>query len=143
MERIRRKILVVDDSKSSRQYLRAALEKEGHEVQTCGDAAEACWDIIDNQPDFIISDWQMPCMDGAELCQWVRSQHCLRYIYFIIMTAHRQEFNLVDGLDAGADEYLQKPIRIHELVTRLRCGERILQLRDEAKMTEHGGAARL
>jgi DNA-binding response OmpR family regulator len=69
----------------------------------------------------------MPCIDGAELCQWGHSQHGLGCIYFIIMTPHRK-FNLLDGLDAGADEYLQKPIRVHELMARLRGGKRILQL---------------
>jgi CheY-like chemotaxis protein len=56
MERIGRKNLVVAYSKSSRLYLRVALEKEGDEIQACGDAVVACWDIIDKQPDFIISD---------------------------------------------------------------------------------------
>ncbi len=123
-----RDILVVDDSETLRRYLKVTLERDGYEVRACSDASEACWEIDKRTPDFILSDWQMPNMNGVELCQWVRRQPIPRYIYFLLMTAHTRVFDLVDGLDAGADDYVQKPIRINELFARLRCGERILKL---------------
>ncbi len=123
-----RDILVVDDSEMIRRYLKVTLERDGYEVRTCSDASQACWEIDSRPPDYVLSDWQMPNMNGVELCQWVREQHISQYIYFLLMTAHTRVFDLVDGLDAGADDYVQKPIKINELLARLRCGERILKL---------------
>ncbi len=123
-----RDVLVVDDADSIRRYLKVTLERAGYQVRLCSDASEACWEIDSNPPDYIVSDWQMPNMDGAELCKWVREHELPNYIYFILMTAHERVFDVVDGLDAGADDYVQKPIKINELLARLRCGERILEL---------------
>ena len=123
-----RDVLVVDDSDTIRRYLQVTLERAEYNVRICSDASEACWEIESNPPDFIVSDWQMPSMDGAELCKWVRAHQLPHYIYFILVTAHERVFDLVDGLDAGADDYVQKPIKINELLARMRCGERILQL---------------
>ncbi len=123
-----RDILVVDDSDTIRRYLKVTLERAGYHVRVAADAAEASREIDDNTPDYIISDWQMPEMNGAELCKWVRDANLPSYVYFILVTAHERVFDVVDGLDAGADDYVQKPIKINELLARLRCGERILRL---------------
>jgi len=121
-------ILVVDDAESIREILQVTLERAGYSVRLCKDATEACAEIASKPPEYIISDWQMPNMDGAELCQWVRAQNFPNYIYFILITAHEQRFGVVEGLDAGADAYVQKPIDVEELLARLRCGDRILEL---------------
>jgi len=123
-----RDILVVDDSDTIRRYLKVTLERAGYHVRVAADAAEACGDISDSTPDYIISDWQMPKMNGADLCKWVRDANLPSYVYFILVTAHERVFDVVDGLDAGADDYVQKPIKVNELLARLRCGERILRL---------------
>jgi sigma-B regulation protein RsbU (phosphoserine phosphatase) len=123
-----RDLLVVDDSDTIRRYLKVTLERDGYNVRLCSDASEACWEIDARRPDYILSDWHMPTMNGVELCQWVREHQTSQYIYFLLMTAHTRVFDLVDGLDAGADDYVQKPIKINELLARLRCGERILTL---------------
>ena len=123
-----RDILVVDDSDTIRRYLKVTLERAGYHIRLAADAAEACKEIEIDPPDYIISDWQMPNMNGAELCQWVREQNLPSYVYFIMVTAHERVFDVVDGLDAGADDYVQKPIKVNELLARLRCGERILRL---------------
>lgn len=123
-----RDILVVDDSDTIRRYLKVTLERAGYHIRLAADASEACQEIELNPPDYIISDWQMPNMNGAELCQWVRQANLSSYVYFILVTAHERVFDVVDGLDAGADDYVQKPIKLNELLARLRCGERILRL---------------
>jgi DNA-binding response OmpR family regulator len=123
-----KEILVVDDSDSIRRYLNVTLSRVGFNVRVCSDGTQACWEIESNPPDFVISDWQMPNMDGGELCKWVRSRDTVDYIYFIMVTAHERFFNVVDGLNAGADDYLQKPIQANELMARIRCGQRILGL---------------
>jgi sigma-B regulation protein RsbU (phosphoserine phosphatase) len=121
-------VLVVDDCPSIRDYLKLMLEKNGYEVRLSSDAAEACWQIASNSPDFIVSDWQMPSMDGAALCKWVRNREPQEYVYFILMTAHERFFDAVDGFDSGADDYVQKPVKLAEMLARLRCGQRILKL---------------
>ena len=69
-----KEILVVDDSDSIRRYLNVTLARVGFNVRVCSDGTQACWEIESNPPDFVISDWQMPNMDGGELCKWVRSR---------------------------------------------------------------------
>lgn len=123
-----RDVIVVDDSEAIRRYLKVTLERARYDVRVCSDASEACWEIETRAPDFIISDWQMPNMNGSELCRWVRNHQLPHYIYFILVTAHERVFDVVDGLDAGADDYLKKPIQMNELLARMRCGERILKL---------------
>ena len=93
-----RDILVVDDSDAIRRYLKVTLERAGYNVRVCSDASEACWEIDSNPPHCIVSDWQMPNMDGAELCQWVRSHDLPHYVYFVLITAHERVFDVVDGL---------------------------------------------
>jgi sigma-B regulation protein RsbU (phosphoserine phosphatase) len=121
-------ILVVDDSDEICRYLKVTLERAGYNVRLCSGGLEACREIASDPPDFVVSDWQMPEMDGAELCEWVRGRDLPHYIYFILITAHEQVFDVVDGLDSGADDYVQKPIKIDELLARLRSGERIVEL---------------
>ena len=123
-----RNLLVVDDSETVRRYLKVTLERDGYRVRACSDAMEAIAAIEASPPDYVLSDWRMPNMSGMELCQWVRQQSLPHYVYFLLMTAHTRVFDLVEGLEAGADDYLQKPIKINELLARLRCGGRILDL---------------
>ena len=135
------KVLVVDDSDSIRRFLNVTLERAGFEVRLCSDAMEACWEIESDPPDLVISDWQMPNMDGGELCKWVRSRDPADYIYFILVTAHERYFSAVDGLNVGADDYLQKPIQTTELIARIRCGQRILRLERQLRALVNANAA--
>ena len=127
-----REVLVVDDEPATAKLIKLYLEKSGFQVRMCSDASQACWEIASRPPHFIISDWSMPNMDGGALCEWVR-EHSEDYIYFILMTAHEKFFDSIDGFDAGADDFLRKPIDSGELRSRLKCGERILQLQERLK----------
>jgi diguanylate cyclase (GGDEF)-like protein len=85
----------------------------------------------DDAPRLVILDWMMPGADGVEVCRQVRAANREPYIYILLLTARADSQDLVDGMDAGADDYLTKPFNAHELRVRLRAGCRILDLQDE------------
>ena len=104
------------------------LESWGYEAITCNDGREA-WDLIQHEEiSFIISDWMMPDLNGIELCRRIRATDFGRYIYFILLTGREGKSSLIEGMNAGADEFLVKPFDKDELRVRLRAGERVLQL---------------
>jgi sigma-B regulation protein RsbU (phosphoserine phosphatase) len=124
------KILVVDDNEDMQNLLKHYLKKWGHEVLLAGNGAEA-WHILeeDNSVQFVISDWNMPLMNGIELCRHIREEEYFdRYIYVILLTARKEQLDLVAGMEAGADDFMAKPFNKEELRVRIRAGERVLQL---------------
>lgn len=123
-----RNILVVDDCKAVTRRLAKILRAEGYFVTTAHCGAEALGLIEKSCPDYVITDWEMPNINGDMLCQILRTMAFDRYIYLIIMTAHSDMLSLVDGLGAGADDYITKPLVPTELIARLKSGARILEL---------------
>jgi len=125
------KILVVEDDLVSRRLLQKTLEEWGYEVITATNGQEAL-DIF-NRDDIklIIADWLMPVMDGLTLCRKIRSTGFSGYVYFILLTGKDKKEDLIEGLDAGADDYVAKPFDREELKVRVRAGERILRLEKE------------
>ena len=122
------RILIVDDAEDLLMVISAMLESWGYEAITCSDGQEA-WDLIRREEiSFIISDWMMPGLNGLELCRRIRVTDFGRYIYFILLTGREGKSSLIEGMDAGADEFLVKPVDKDELRVRLRAGERVLQL---------------
>src|SRR5262249_28674817 len=91
------------------------------------------WNILQSQdaPRLAILDWMMPGIDGIEICQRIRSAAREPYVYMILLTARTESQDVVDGMDAGADDYLTKPFNAHELRVRLRAGSRILELQEQ------------
>src|SRR5581483_5485815 len=82
-------------------------------------------------PPLVILDWMMPGMDGVEICRRIRKAEQARYIYVILLTAKTEQKDLVEGMEAGADDYVTKPFNTHELRVRLRAGLRILDLQEQ------------
>jgi CheY-like chemotaxis protein len=123
------KILIAEDDAVSRRILRSAVERLGHECLAADDGLEA-WETYQNTADIevVISDWMMPNMDGLELCRRVRALERERYPFFIILTALTDNARLVEGLRAGADEYLTKPLDREQLQARLAVASRITAL---------------
>ena len=123
------KILIAEDDPISRRILEANLLEWGHEVTVACDGVEAL-EIIQQpeSPSVIISDWMMPRMDGLALCREIRNMEKSEYIYFIILTAKGEKKNVIEGLEAGADDFLTKPFNKEELKYRIRIGERIINL---------------
>lgn len=121
-------VLVVDDSEATRTMLVQGLEDAGYSALAAADGNEALEIIQESCPDYLITDWQMPIMNGEMLCRCVRSGGHERYVYLIIMTAHSDMLSVVDGLGSGADDYITKPIDLNELLARMQSGARILEL---------------
>lgn len=123
------KVLIADDSATSRILLRSALLRWGYDVVMAENGAQA-WDIL-AQPDcppLAILDWVMPHMTGPDVCRKVRETHREPYTYILLLTSKNTKNETVEGLEAGADDYIVKPWDEHELQVRLRAGKRIVDL---------------
>jgi two-component system chemotaxis response regulator CheY len=123
------RILIAEDDAVSRTILRRAVEKIGHECLAAADGEEA-WGLYEENPDLdvIISDWMMPGVDGLELCRRVRGDGRGGYTYFTFLTALGDREYLLQGLEAGADDYLSKPLDRDELEMRLASALRVTEL---------------
>ncbi len=126
-----RKVLVVDDSRLQRRILVASLKKWGFEVLEA-DTGEAAIDLCANRPpDLVLSDWVMPGMSGLEFCRAFRGLVTEQYSYFILLTSKSEKQEVAKGLDAGADDFLIKPLEADELRARISAGARILDMQRE------------
>ncbi len=126
------KILIADDDPIVRQLLAAVVGKWGYTIVAVGDGDRA-WEILGSTqpPDVAILDWTMPGLQGPDLCRRVRARENADYIYLILLTSRDTKDDIIEGLNAGADDFLSKPPNHQELRSRLRVGERILRLRSE------------
>ena len=123
------KVLAAEDNPIFQSMLRNLLVKWGYEVVSAQDGNEA-WSILqaEDPPRLAILDWMMPGMDGVEVCRRLRAAEREPYIYALLLTARTDSLDLVEGMDAGADDYLKKPFNALELRARLRAGHRIVDL---------------
>ncbi len=127
------RILITDDSKLIQTLLVTLLRKWGHEVVIAENGTEA-WEIMQRDPvQFLISDWMMPGMDGLTLCRKIRSANFPNYVYIILLTAIASKDSLVEGIEAGADDYLSKPFNSEELRVRILAGMRVVALEAELR----------
>jgi len=114
------KILVVDDERAVRESLRRALELEGYEIELAADGREALYRLEgDAEPDAMILDVLMPGIDGLEVCRRVRGTGSRLPV--LMLTARAEVEDRVEGLDAGADDYVTKPFALDELLARVRA----------------------
>jgi DNA-binding response OmpR family regulator len=120
-------VIVAEDDPVSRALVRTLLEKWGYRVVVTHDGHEAMEAIrAQATPALAVIDWMMPGMDGLEICRRVRESN--KVLYIILLTARGGKERLIEGLDAGADDYLMKPFDKDELRARLRVGARIISL---------------
>src|SRR5579875_180588 len=126
------KILAAEDNPISQTMLRSMLTKWGYQVVTAGDGDEA-WRILQcaDAPRMAILDWMMPAQDGVEVCRRLRAAGQESYTYVLLLTARSDAQDLVEAIDAGADDYLTKPFNSSELRARLRAGRRIVDLQEQ------------
>jgi sigma-B regulation protein RsbU (phosphoserine phosphatase) len=121
------RILVAEDDAVSRRALELTLKQWGYEVLLAGDGAEA-WQVLQEKeiPELAIVDWMMPALDGLELCRKVRQSPQTTPLYIILLTARHSKDDVIQGLDAGADDYITKPFDRNELLARVKVGRRVV-----------------
>ena len=126
------KVLIAEDDAISRMILKKSVEKSGHECLVAEDGLWA-WELYQNTPevDVIISDWMMPGIDGLEFCRRVREMNSSWYTFFIFLTALGDKAHLLEGMQAGADDYLKKPLDRDELTVRLLTAARVTSLHQQ------------
>ena len=126
-----RRVLVVDDSAMQRKILSSSVKRWGYDVYEAesGDVAIALCEEM--HFDLVLSDWMMPGMTGLEFCDAFRKLPDEQYGYFILLTSKREKNEIAMGLEAGADDFLTKPVDANELRARIAAGERILEMQRE------------
>jgi DNA-binding response OmpR family regulator len=125
------KVLIAEDDPVSRRLLETGLAKWGYEVVSTKDGAEA-WRSLQtaDAPQLAVLDWMMPIMSGLEVCQKVRAHPGTKNMHLILLTAMHSRADILDGLNAGANDYITKPFDAEELRARVRVGERIVELQN-------------
>lgn len=114
-------VLIVDDEAPIREMIAVALQMAGYRSLEAKDAQEAQALIVDHQPDIILLDWMMPGVSGIELARRLKRETHSADIPIIMLTARSEEDNKVQGLEAGADDYITKPFSPRELIARLKA----------------------
>jgi len=122
------KILIVDDDEIALEALAHVLKNAGHELCMARNGREALKFLCTDMCRLVISDWVMPEMDGLELCRRIRNLDLPGYVYVMLLTSRGGAPAIVEGLTAGADDFIAKPFETDELLVRVRTGERILSL---------------
>jgi diguanylate cyclase (GGDEF)-like protein len=127
------KVVVIDDDPTERRIIGLHLTAAGHTVQSASDGVEGLRLILDSNPQLVITDWMMPHMDGMALCKALRQTKLGRQLYLIMLTGTGEDENQVEAFEAGADDYLIKPLRPRILAARLRACQRLLRLQEEVR----------
>lgn len=122
------RILIADDDKIDLEMLSFSLTQDGHEVETVENGREALEALRRSPYRMVITDWEMPEMNGLELCRAIRAEQLNGYVYVILLTCHGSHEDVVKGLSAGADDFIAKPFHPGELAVRVRAGVRVLSL---------------
>ena len=126
------KVLAAEDNPVFQSMLANMLTKWGYQPVIAHDGNEA-WQALQRPdgPQLAILDWMMPGLNGVDICRAVRAAGREPYVYILLLTARADSQDLVEGMEAGADDYLTKPFQAHELRVRLRAGRRVLELQEE------------
>ncbi len=126
------KILVAEDDKTSLLILRTVCSKWGYDV-ACAEDGQAAWELIQagNTAQLMVIDWEMPRMNGIELCQRIREAFPDNPPYIILLTSRNETQDIIEGLNKGANDYIVKPFDPDELQVRISVGKRVLQLQNQ------------
>src|SRR6185369_5985133 len=130
------KVLIAEDDQDSRELLSWILQKLGYQVVAASNGKEAWESFRKGRFRIVISDVLMPEMDGLELCRKIRLHKQSKYTYIIIITALIGKKDYLEGMEAGADDFVTKPFDADELKARLRVAERIISFQEQAALAE-------
>ena len=128
------RVLIAEDDPISRRVLEATLKQWDYDVVVTTDGAKA-WEKLarDDCPRLVVLDWMMPGLDGTEVCRRVRARSDGDTFYLLLLTAKAQIEDIVNGLSAGADDYVSKPFNRDELQARIRNGQRVIELQQQLR----------
>lgn len=130
-------ILIAEDSRISRSVLKKLLKKDGHQIFEAVDGKEAWQLYLEQKPDIVITDWMMPEMDGIALCREIRNHKSKKYSYIMMLTSKGEIDDRVAVFDAGADDYISKPVKPQELRSRIKNGQRVIQLEKKFRVIQN------
>lgn len=132
------RILIAEDEPVTQHFLQSFLVRQGHEPVVASNGEEA-WQILDGPapPGLAILDWMMPGLEGLEVCRRVRSTPALRGLYIVLLTSRGERESVLQGLQAGANDYLTKPFDPDELAARLRVAAQVVELQNELAARVH------
>jgi diguanylate cyclase (GGDEF)-like protein len=122
------RVLVADDDATGRLLLKSIVTKLGHECLVAEDGSSAWEELSSRTIDVLLTDWMMPGIDGPELCRRVRKQSADHYVYIVLTTGLHHPEHVLEGMSAGADDYLIKPLDSFAVQTRLVAAERVTEL---------------
>jgi diguanylate cyclase (GGDEF)-like protein len=125
------KILIAEDDKVSQKILKKNIAGWGYDIAVAANGDEALRTLREGDVRLAILDWMMPGINGIELCRYVREDGGPKYVYLIMLTSRDRRQDIVEGLEAGADDYMAKPVNFLELRARIQTGRRIVELEDK------------
>ena len=136
----RSRLLVIDDDPTIHVLLGEQLNSAGYDVHVASDGVEGLSATRDLQPDLVLCDWVMPRLDGLGYCRSIKSDPELKSTYVALLTSRAEAGDLIAGLDAGADDFLTKPVDLDQLLARVRAGLRVREMQQSYADAQHRAA---
>jgi len=136
-EEIGKKVIIVEDDQNYAEILKRVIIKNGYHVKIAYDGVDGFNQMVEWKPDVAIVDWMMPGMSGIDLVKKIKEHQELKFCYVIMLTARIETEDKITGLEAGADDFITKPVDFGELIARVRVGFRIKALQTEIAELQH------